>query len=119
MSLLFGYASDLEVSKKTSTCMEICRIVDLPETGKQKYVDHEITKKMLTTTFVTGVLTLDFLNNHSESAKVVSITGYWVSCIRKSVEGCGRSRFVGEVGTKLQSTILVVCNGIKNHLIKG
>ena len=49
----------------------------------------------------------------------MSVAGYRVSCVRKSVEGCGRNGFAGEVGTKLQSTVLVVCDGVKNHLIKG
>ena len=46
MSFLFGYASDLEVVQE-DVDMDGNRIVDLPETGKQKYLDHGITKKML------------------------------------------------------------------------
>ena len=49
---------------------------------------------------------------------MVSIAGYRVSCVRKGVEGCGRDRFVGEVGAKLQGAVLVVCDGSQNHLIK-
>ena len=46
MSLLFGYASDLEVVQE-DVDMDGNRIVDLLEPGEQKYVDHEITKTML------------------------------------------------------------------------
>ena len=53
MSLLFGYASDLEVIQE-DVDMDGNRIVDLPEpttdsepvTKEQKYIDHEITKTM-------------------------------------------------------------------------
>ena len=48
MSLLFGYASDLELIQE-DVDMDGNKIVDLPEpvTKGQKYVDHEITKTML------------------------------------------------------------------------
>ena len=48
MSLLFGYASDLELVQE-DVDMDGNKIVDLPEpvTKGQKYVDHEITKTML------------------------------------------------------------------------
>ena len=123
MSLLFGYAPDLELVQE-DVDMDGNRIVDLPELGKQKYVDHEITKKMF-------LNNMDFYNDvrkrrfdirlfeQSFRKRKVSVAGYWVSSIRKSVEGCGRNGFVGEVGAKLQSTVLVVCNGSQNHLIKG
>ena len=42
---------------------------------------------------------------------MVSVAGHRVSCARKGVEGCGRNVFVGEVGTELQSAVLVVRNG--------
>ena len=53
MSLLFGYASDLEVIQE-DVDMDGNRIVDLPEpttdsepvTKEQKYIDYEITKTM-------------------------------------------------------------------------
>ena len=87
MSLLFGYASDLELVEE-DVDMNGNRIVDLPEptTKGQKDVDHEITKTTwtFTTTSLTRVLTLSFLNDRSgsESGVHCRLSGFLRS------EGC-------------------------------